>query len=365
MEVLTCRRLHVQRAKRTVLLVDELALEEGETLAVIGPNGAGKSTLLLALAGLLPHREGEICFRQRPIDPRDDLAYRRQIGLVLQAPLLLDASVKENVAAGLRFRRLRQSEVDRRVDEWLANLGIAHLRDRPARRLSGGEAQRVSLARAFALQPDILLLDEPFGALDTPTRARLLGELHGLLRQTHTTTVFVTHNLDEASLLGSRVAVLLDGRVRQVGTPQAVFTAPCDPGVAQFVGVENVIKGVVIQVAAGWVTVAVGGWRLRARGRFSVGEMVWCCLRPEDIVVGTAEQAGGPGNLLRGVVRSMAPQGPLVRVWVDCGFPLVAWMMRPQAQQMMLREGAAVVVHCDAAKLHLIGDEKFSDFTVS
>ena len=245
-------------------------MEEGEILAVIGPNGAGKSTLLLALAHLLQPTTGQILFRGQPIP--HDLAYRRRIALVLQDPLLLNTSVYNNVAAGLRFRRLPRSDIHQRVRDWLSRLEIDALRDRPAPRLSGGEAQRASLARALVLQPELLLLDEPFGALDAPTRARLIDDLHALLKSTATTTVFVTHDQDEAMLLGDRVAVLLDGRLRQIGTPEAIFSAPADAEVAAFVGVETVIAGQVTQAQEGLLTILAHGFTLEAVGDFNAGQ---------------------------------------------------------------------------------------------
>jgi tungstate transport system ATP-binding protein len=234
--LLEVRDLRVRRDRRPVLEIEHLAVETGEVLAVVGPNGAGKSSLLLVLARLLKPERGEIRFDGRPAEALHDLDYRRRIGLVLQEPLLLDTSVFENVAAGLRFRRLPKDEIARRVGTWLERLGIASLRRRPAAKLSGGEAQRVSLARAFALQPQLLLLDEPFSSLDAPTRLRLLDDLHALLAETGTTTVLITHDLAEAARLARRVAVLLDGRLRQVGSPEEVFAVPTDGDVSAFLG---------------------------------------------------------------------------------------------------------------------------------
>ena len=144
--ILEIHDVAVQRGARTVLAIDRLQVDEGEVLAVIGPNGAGKSTLFLALARLIPIARGQILLRGQSQATLDDLAYRRQIALVLQEPLLLDMTVFENVAAGLRYRRLHKAEINRRVREWLGRLGVAELVDRQARQLSGGEAQRVSLA---------------------------------------------------------------------------------------------------------------------------------------------------------------------------------------------------------------------------
>jgi tungstate transport system ATP-binding protein len=237
--LLDVRDLQVWRDGRQVLMINHLEVERGEVLAVIGPNGAGKTTLLLSIARLLKPEHGTIRFDGEELESLEVLSYRRRIALVLQEPLLLDASVFDNVALGLRFRRLRRLEVNHRVDEWLSRMEVAHLRERRASQLSGGEAQRVSLARAFAIQPELLMLDEPFGALDAPTRNRLLDDLSSVLADTKVTTVFITHHLEEALRLGQRVAVVLEGRLRQWGTPQEVFSNPVDEQVAQFVEADN------------------------------------------------------------------------------------------------------------------------------
>lgn len=233
-DLVTVKKLVVEREGRIVLQVEQLSIAKGEVLAVVGPNGAGKSTLLLALARLLKPRQGEIRFNGQPTAAESDTAYRRRLALVMQDPLLFDTSVFENVAAGLRFRGLDSDEIERRVRLWLERLGVEHLSKRRAGQLSGGEAQRVSLARALALEPQLLLLDEPFAALDPPTRSRLLDDLGALLQETATTTVFVTHDLDEAVQLAGRMAVIVGNRLRQVGRPEEVFGSPADAEVAQF-----------------------------------------------------------------------------------------------------------------------------------
>ena len=241
--ILVGKDLLVRRNNKLVLSVKHFSLNERETLAVIGPNGAGKSTLMLVIAQLLKPSQGEIYFHGQLLRPKDRLNFRRKIGLVLQDPLLLDGTVCDNIATGLRFRKVPKAEITQRVDMWLERLGIVHLRERVSHQLSGGEAQRVSLARAFATNPDILLLDEPFGALDAPTRTRLLDDFHSLITQTEMTVIFITHNQDEALFMGDRVAVIIDGQLRQIGSPESVFNMPADSDVAAFVGVDTVIPG--------------------------------------------------------------------------------------------------------------------------
>lgn len=195
--------LRVRRGGRLVLTLDHLTMEKGEILAVVGPNGAGKTTLLLTLAGLLRPEQGSICLEGRE-DGYGSLGYRRRLALVMQENLLLSRSVFENVALGLRFRHLPKQEVQRRVEEWLERLKIVHLAQRQAGELSGGEARRVALARAFVLEPELLLLDEPFSALDRPTRQRLQEDLKTILLASGTTTIFTTHSESEVRRLAER-----------------------------------------------------------------------------------------------------------------------------------------------------------------
>jgi tungstate transport system ATP-binding protein len=354
--ILSVKDLVVKRGDQTVLQVNELDIQQGEVLAVIGPNGAGKSTLLLVLARLLAPTSGQVLYRGKSMDQENELSYRRRTALVLQEPLLLHQSVFDNVASGLKFRRLLRKEIKSRTDEWLSRLEISPLRNRQAQKLSGGEAQRTSLARAFALQPELLFLDEPFSALDAPTRTRLLQDLHALLSETDITTVFITHDLDEALVLGDRVAVMLGGVLRQVGHPQDVFTSPTDAEVAAFVGVETVIAGNVSLSNNGQVTVEAIGLKLEAVGDLPIGSPVFFCLRPEDITLSITDGSGitSARNHLHGHITRMTPSGPLVRVVVDCGTPVVALITRSSANEMKLTEGQLVTASFKATAVHLI-----------
>lgn len=228
------RNLLVQRNGREVLNIHSLDIQRGETMAVVGPNGAGKSTLLLALAQLLKPAKGEIRFDGRSLLELNELEYRRKISFVFQSPLLLDMTVEENVGLGLRFRGAPKEQVKAEAAKWMMSLGVESLSTRRASQLSGGEAQRVSLARAFVLNPELLLLDEPFAALDPPTRAKLLEDLSALLAADQRTAVFVTHNLNEAAKLSHRIAVMVNGMVRQVGTAKQIKSNPADETVRQF-----------------------------------------------------------------------------------------------------------------------------------
>lgn len=229
--VLEARELEVERAGRVVIRAERLAIGEGEILAVLGPNGSGKTSLLLGLATLLAMR-GELLHRGAPI--ADRVAFRRRIGVAFQRPLLLDRSVLDNAALGLELRGVPRAARNARALAALERLGVGGLAGRPAVALSGGEAQRVSLARAFAVGPEILFLDEPFSALDPPTREALIADLARVLGDERVTTVLVTHDRDEARSLADRIAIVIDGRVRQVDRTETVFGAPADEQVARF-----------------------------------------------------------------------------------------------------------------------------------
>lgn len=234
MDLIEIKNLQIRRNDRTALEIPGLSIQRGETLTVVGPNGAGKSTLLLTLARLLKPARGEIIYDGKSLAQMNELEYRRKISFVFQAPLLMDMTVEQNVALGLKFRGTSKEEMQARAGKWMEQLGIESLSKRRAGQLSGGEAQRVSLARAFVLEPELLLLDEPFAALDPPTHAKLLEDLSGILKQDHKTAIFVTHNLNEAAKLSHRIAVIVGGRLRQVGRAQQIKVHPADEAVESF-----------------------------------------------------------------------------------------------------------------------------------
>jgi ABC-type sulfate/molybdate transport systems ATPase subunit len=229
-----CRGLHVTDRGREVLTVGSLEVADGETLAVLGPNGAGKSTLLRALAHLEPRAaRAEVLLDGEPAAPSQ---LRTAVAAVLQRPVLQRASVLDNAAAGLRLRGTPRARARRLARPWLDALGIAHLADRHARTLSGGEAQRVAVARALAVESRVLLLDEPFAGLDATTRADLIADLRTALNRSTAAVVLVTHDRDEAAALAHRTALLLRGRIRQLGSTADVLDSPADPECARLLG---------------------------------------------------------------------------------------------------------------------------------
>ncbi len=358
--VVALHGIRVVRGARTVLDVPELAVDAGEVLAVIGPNGAGKSTLLRVMGLLETPTAGSVRFQGERVSPSDGLAVRRRMASVFQDPLLTDATVRDNVALGLRFRG---SDADRsagRVTEWLEQLGIVDLAGREARTLSGGEAQRTALARALVLEPELLLLDEPFSALDQPTREALIEDLARILRRRRTTTVLVTHDRGEAQALGDRVAVMLDGRLRQVDQAGQVFRAPVSEEVARFVGVETLLECRVRSVHEGLAVLEAGKQTIEVAQPAEPGEWVRLCVRPEDVTLsaraGTAPSSAR--NHLAGQIVRLTPSGPHVRVTIDCGFPLVALVTQRSVEELGFAPGTPVTAHFKATAPHLLRHSK-------
>jgi len=240
--VLELRDVTVRRGGGFTLDIPCLALAPGEILALMGPNGAGKSTLLEVAALLRRPDSGEVLVDGVPVTPRIVRERRRRMAMVFQAPLLFHVSVLENVAAGLRFRGMPRRGAQQQARHWLGRFGVDHLAGRSGRALSGGEAQRVSLARAFAVEPEVLFLDEPFAALDAPTRVALIPDLARELQTADIAAMIATHDRAEAFALADRLAVLIDGRIAQIGPPEALAAAPASPAVAAVLTPELLLR---------------------------------------------------------------------------------------------------------------------------
>ena len=359
--LLTVESLRVAANGQTLLSVPFLQISQGEILMLIGPNGAGKSTLLQVLACLWEPTAGTLRFAGQPIDLHaPPLALRRRLAVVFQEPLLFDSTVEENIASGLKLRGVAKAVIHERVTVWLERLGISHLVKRQARTLSGGEAQRTSLARAFVLEPDLLFLDEPFSALDPLTREALTETFHRLQRQTQVTTLFVTHDRLEALRLGDRVAILDHGELLQIGTAEEVFSQPVNETVASFVGIETILRGRIETQVAGFAEVRVGsGQRIATASSLPAGTAVTLCLRPEEVTLLAPTEAplfSSARNHFPARVVKIAPWGVALKVHLDCGFPLVAFITRPSVEILGLREGGPVIATFKATAVHVIRD---------
>ncbi|SEG17752.1 tungstate transport system ATP-binding protein [Nonomuraea solani] len=298
-----CRDLRVRAGGRELLSVPELYVASGRTLAVLGPNGAGKSTLLRALGLLSRHRvSGQVLLDGRPATPS---LMRDALAAVLQRPILRRGTVAANVISGLRFRGVSRREARTRAWPWIEALGLAPLAGRDARSLSIGEAQRVSITRALAVGPRVLLLDEPFSGLDGTTRADLLADLRAALAGRPTATILVTHDRQEALALAEDTALLIDGRIRQHGPTAEVLDHPSDADTARLLGYTNLLPP------------ALTGRTHTLAARPEHTRLVLGPSDVPDVPDGPSDVPDGPADEVFGTLRRTVALGIATRVDVD------------------------------------------------
>jgi tungstate transport system ATP-binding protein len=281
--------------------------------------------------------------------------------MVFQDPLLFDATVAQNIASGLNLRGMPSTAQKPLVEAWAQRLGIEGLLHRSARQLSGGEAQRTALARAFVLRPEILFLDEPFGALDAQSRDGLMDDLGHILAETGTTTVLATHDQGEAARLAHRLAVMKDGRILQAGGLREVMNHPEDPFVAAFVGMETLLKGQVAMCQDGLVSLLLKGTtghQVQALGEAQPGQTVLVGVRSEHVTLSLhTDNTSSARNAFPGTVTKVIPQGPFFKVELDCGFFLAAFVTAQSLSELELQPGRTVVASFKATSVHLIRKE--------
>jgi tungstate transport system ATP-binding protein len=355
--LLEARDLRVDRGGVEVLDVPAFRLEPGEFVSLIGPNGCGKSTLLLSLMCLLPRAAGQVLWRGAEVSTgRDAIALRRRMAMVLQEPLLLQATVYDNVAAGLRIRGLPRREERRRVMAYLERFGLGTLEDRSARMLSGGESRRVSIARALAVEPEVVFLDEPFANLDPPTRQGITDDLERTLHERRAAAVLVTHDQAEALRLSERIVVMQRGTIVQSGAPAVVMNEPVNEFVASCMGMETIVEGVVTRRVGGEVVMAVAGREISAIGSGAPGDRVYCCIRPEHVTIELVSPAGSSSarNVFPARIASVASAGTYLKVKLDCGFPLVATVTTESLATLGLTRGRDVFASFKATAVHVI-----------
>ena len=338
-----------------------LPLDPPRVTVLFGPSGCGKTTVLRCLAGLERPESGEIRFGEDLwFDASAGLCLppqRRGVGFLFQDYALFPhLDVAGNVAFGLAG--VPAGERSRRVAAMLGRLGLDGLAGRRPREISGGQQQRVALARALAREPRLLLLDEPLAALDAGLRESLRDELRLLLTQSRVPAVVVTHDRNEALVLGDDLVVMSEGRVLQAGAVLEVFNRPADAEVARIVGVETRQPGRVVAERDGLVEVEVGRARLVAVARPGIPREVLVCLRGEDVIL---QREPGPAssvrNRLTARVAGVQPAVPLTRIELDAGFPLFAWVTRPACDELGLAPGEEVTALFKASAVHLLPHE--------
>ncbi len=304
------RLVHLSKHFGVAAAVHDFSLDvsEGELMCLLGPSGCGKTTTLRMIGGFITPDAGDILIHGTSVlrQPPE----RRPTAMVFQRfNLWPHMTVTDNIAFGLRLRRLSASTIERKVTETLALVGLPGAAHKWPHQLSGGEQQRVAVARALVLEPKILLLDEPFSNLDARLRVRMREELKILQRQVGITTVFVTHDQEEALTLADRIAVMNKGVVEQVDTPSALYRRPQALFVADFIGAMNFVRAQYSRARGAFVA---GGVGVAAPGTWTDGQAVTMAFRPEDVTFGEGDSA------VPGQVRRVVDLGHYIEVTIDC-----------------------------------------------
>ncbi|MEA2075458.1 MAG: tungstate ABC transporter ATP-binding protein WtpC [Euryarchaeota archaeon] len=332
-----------------------LAIEKGEYFVVLGPTGAGKTLLLETIAGFYFPDGGEIWIEGQNVTnlPPE----RRRIGFIYQDySLFPHLNVEQNIEFGLKLKKSASQDTNRkRVKEIMDWLSISHLAHRYPATLSGGEQQKVAIARAIAIEPSILLLDEPLSSLDLRTKDYLREELKRVKEEFDITMVHVTHDQTEALILADRIAVMMQGRIMQVGTPREIFNKPLNEELADFVGIENVLRGVVRNNVNGIAEIEVDtGGTIFAVSEYRDG-VVKVFIRPEDIILSESIGDSSARNVITGRITGLHDMGPLTRVKMDSErSELVALITKQSCEDIGLNEGNEVYATFKATSVHVV-----------
>jgi len=325
-------------------------VKQSEYYIILGPTGAGKTVLLESIAGLYPVKKGEIWLNGKEITNLEP--EKRGIGVVYQDYVLFPhLSVKENIAFGLRLKGLPRQEIEATIGWLVELLNISHLLERKPDTLSGGESQKVALARALSVKPEVLLLDEPLSALDPETREDIQHELRRIHERLNMTVIQVTHDFEEAVALGDRIAVIGEGRIMQVGTSEQIFRQPNSEFVARFAMSRNIFSGEVHDGDEECAVIDVGDMQIAVaselRGRFHAS------IRPEDILISTEPLKSSARNCLHGTISRVDNRGATFLLTVTVPPEFICLVTRRSFEEMELGEGKEVFLTFKASAVHV------------
>ena len=331
-------------------------VERAEVFALIGPTGAGKTTLLRLLNLLDTPTSGKIYLNGQDTTKSRQLRLhiRRRMAMVFQKPVVFNSSVYENIAYPLKVRGCGRKEIQTRVEEMLEIIDLKGYEKRRARTLSGGEAQRVALARAMIARPELLLLDEPTANLDPVSVSKIEEVLANTIREQKTTVIMATHDMSQGQRLADMIGVLMNGEILQIGSPSEIFCSPSNKDVAEFVGVENILSGIISQKDGALVTINVDGATIEAISEFAIGDKIYVIIRPEDITFTLAKETSSARNVFQGEIARMTTVGQLVRIEADCGFPLLGVVTKRSAEELSLNLGKKIYTSFKATAVHVI-----------
>ncbi len=346
--------------ERDILKNVNIKVDQGEVFALIGPTGAGKTTLLRLIDLIDMPTAGKIYFDgiDTAKSTTERFEIRRRMAFVLQKPIVFNTSVYDNIAYALKWRGVERSSIHKKVSSILERVGLSAYKNRNARTLSGGEIQRVAIARAIAIEPEVLLLDEPTANLDPISASKIEELIANIIHRYDTTVMMATHDMSQGQRLADRIGVLMNSEIFQTGSPRDVFTSPRNREVAEFVGVENIIDGVIVSNEDKLVTIDIRSKVIEAISDCAIGEKVSACIRPEDVTLALSKVSSSARNSFVGEVTRIVSMGPLARVEIDCGFLLVSLVTKKSAEELDFKKGKQVYATFKATGVHIIRREK-------
>lgn len=355
--ILKVKNLSIKKSGKEIINIKDFSISEGSIQSIIGENGAGKTTLILAMAGLLKSSSSEIFFRDKMINKEIPLKiYRKKISIVFQENMLINDTVFNNIALGLRFRKLNDMIIEKKVEDILERFKIKHLKNQQVYTLSGGEVKRVSIARALVIEPEILFLDEPFSSLDSISKEDIISDLIKVLKEKRITVVMSTHDKYEAFRLSDSIIVLEKGKIIQQGSKEEIIQYPANSFVASFVGIENILEGIVIEKKTGSFIAKVKNQFIEGMGNYDIGTKVLLCIRPENIFISKVFQGSDTSarNMFEGKIMEILDYGHFYRVTIDCGFNLISYITKTSLLNLSLKLNDTVFAGFKALSIHTI-----------
>jgi tungstate transport system ATP-binding protein len=357
--MITIENVYKNFGLKEVLKGVNAVVKDGEIFTIIGPSGQGKSTLLRIINLLDTPTSGRILLDGDDIHAEKNrtMEFRRRMGMVFQKPAVFNTTVYENIASGLRYRGVDRTIIHDRIEEALEVIGLPGYENRNAKTLSGGEMQRVALARSMVTEPDLLLLDEPTANLDPLATEKIEELILHYNREYGTTVILSTHDMLQGQRLADRIAVMMHGVFAQKGSSHEIFTLPKNKEVARFIGIENVLEGTVTANEGGIVTIDLDGTEIFAVSDLRKGDRACGCIRPEDITLHLSHAKRiSARNVLEGNIVKMVGMGALNRVTVDVGVPLIVTLTLRSSEELGLSIGGIVRLSFKASSVHVVGD---------
>ncbi len=328
-----------------------LSVKEGEILVILGDNGAGKTKLLETIAGFEKLESGKIFVYGKEISHSSP--FERGIGFISETlSLFPHMNVRNNILYGTKYKKIKN--VREKFMELVEMFGLESLLDRFPKMLSTGEKQKVAFARALIIDPEIILLDEPTSAISIRERERIDMEIRSILKKFKKSSIFVTHDENEAFIIGDKMAIMDNGKILQTGSAEEIFYQPSSEKVAAFLGETNTFTGLVVKRFNGTLVIDISGIKIMAVGNFEMGTEVKIFIRPENVLLMNEPYETSARNRFHGRILKIVPRGLFMKVSIDIGIVVVAFLTRSTIKEMNLKSDMDIYIEFKATSVHVV-----------